>query len=175
MADVLKRAAGLCELCGEAGELSERPVPPDTACVAVCERCTQALAGELDANDWHGLHGSAWSEVPAVQVLTYRILRRLNVEWSNDLSEQMGLDGSLLAWAKDVAEARGQTVDSHGTVLQDGDSVTLIKDLPVKGANFTAKRGTLVKGIRLGDDPGLVEGRVNKTSIFLKTEFLKKA
>ncbi|MCB9671399.1 MAG: PhnA domain-containing protein [Alphaproteobacteria bacterium] len=46
--------------------------------------------------------------------------------------------------------------------------------LPVKGANFTAKRGTLVKGIRVGDDPTHVEGRVNGQSIYLKTEFLKK-
>ncbi len=67
------------------------------------------------------------------------------------------------------------TRDSNGTILSDGDSVTLIKDLEVKGGGFTAKRGTLVKGIRLTDDPGLVEGRVNKMAIYLKTEFLKKA
>jgi protein PhnA len=60
-------------------------------------------------------------------------------------------------------------------VLVDGDAVTLIKDLDVKGANFTAKRGTLVKGIRLTDDPALVEGRVNGIAIYLKTAFLKKA
>jgi protein PhnA len=67
-----------------------------------------------------------------------------------------------------------QVVDSNGAVLMDGDSVTLIKDLDVKGANFTAKRGTLVKSIRVGDDPTHVEGRVNKMSIMLKTCFLKK-
>ncbi len=50
-----------------------------------------------------------------------------------------------------------------------------IKDLDVKGAGFTAKRGTLVKDIRLADDPELIEGRVNKTVIYLRTEFLKKA
>ena len=66
-------------------------------------------------------------------------------------------------------------MDSHGAELKSGDSVTLIKDLDVKGAGFTAKRGTLVKDIRLADDPELIEGRVNKTVIYLRTEFLKKA
>ncbi|MFT5458090.1 MAG: protein PhnA, partial [Myxococcota bacterium] len=88
--------------------------------------------------------------------------------------DQLYLDDDTAAWAQ--AETVGvAVVDSNGTVLADGDSVTLIKDLPVKGANFTAKRGTLVRGIRLGDDPSHVLGRVNKTSIYLKTEFLKKA
>jgi len=59
--------------------------------------------------------------------------------------------------------------------LTSGDSVTLIKDLDVKGTSFVAKRGTLVKGIRLTDNPEHVEGRVNKVSIVLKTQFLKKA
>ena len=54
-------------------------------------------------------------------------------------------------------------------------SVTIIKDLPVKGAGFTAKQGTTVKNIRLVvDDPTHIQGRVNSTMIFLKTEFLKK-
>ena len=49
------------------------------------------------------------------------------------------------------------TKDSNGTTLADGDSVTLIKDLKVKGTSETIKRGTLVKNIRLTDDPGLIE------------------
>jgi len=83
----------------------------------------------------------------------------------------------VMAWAKsgvEAAEAKVKTVDSNGVELHDGDSVTLIKDLDVKGANFTAKRGTLVKGIRLGDDPELIEGTINKVGLFLKTCFLKK-
>ena len=65
--------------------------------------------------------------------------------------------------------------DSNGTPLAEGDAVTLIKDLEVKGAGFTAKRGTLVKGIHLTDEAGMVEGRVNGITIVLKTQFLKKA
>lgn len=67
------------------------------------------------------------------------------------------------------------SLDSNGAVLQSGDSVTLIKDLDVKGANFTAKRGTLVKNISLTDKAEQIEGRVNGTRIVLLTKFLKKA
>lgn len=66
--------------------------------------------------------------------------------------------------------------DSNGTLLKDGDSVTLIKDLKVKGTSVTLKRGTLVKGIQLTDDPDEVECRVEKVKgLVLRTEFLKKA
>jgi protein PhnA len=65
--------------------------------------------------------------------------------------------------------------DSNGTILNEGDSVSLIKDLKVRGSSNTLKRGTLVKNIRLTDDPGEIEGRVEKTHMVLKTEFLKKA
>ena len=64
--------------------------------------------------------------------------------------------------------------DSNGNVLNDGDSVTLIKDLKVKGSSLTLKRGTVVKKIRLTDDEQEVGCRVNGSSIVLRTEFLKK-
>ncbi|MGB3866923.1 MAG: alkylphosphonate utilization protein [Xanthobacteraceae bacterium] len=66
--------------------------------------------------------------------------------------------------------------DSNGARLQDGDSVTLTKDLKVKGANATLKRGTLVKGIRLTDNPAEVECNTRQVKgLVLRTEFLKKA
>jgi protein PhnA len=66
--------------------------------------------------------------------------------------------------------------DSNGTALKDGDSVTLIKDLKVKGTSVTLKRGTLVKNIRLTDDPGEIECNAEKVKgLVLKTEFLKRA
>ena len=64
--------------------------------------------------------------------------------------------------------------DSNGNVLNDGDNVTLIKDLKVKGSSVTLKRGTSVKKIRLTDDPSEVDCKVNGMSIVLRTEFLKK-
>jgi protein PhnA len=66
--------------------------------------------------------------------------------------------------------------DSNGTELKEGDNVTLIKDLKVKGTSVTLKRGTMVKGIHLTDDPDEVECRVEKVKgLVLRTEFLKKA
>ncbi|MEU8519956.1 alkylphosphonate utilization protein [Streptomyces sp. NBC_01216] len=66
--------------------------------------------------------------------------------------------------------------DTNGTVLEDGDSVTLIKDLKVKGTSETLKRGTLVKNIRLTARPGEVECNTKKVKgLVLRTEFLKRA
>ncbi|AXK84195.1 alkylphosphonate utilization protein [Pseudolabrys taiwanensis] len=66
--------------------------------------------------------------------------------------------------------------DSNGTILNDGDTVTVIKDLKVKGASSVLKRGTVIKNIRLTDDPDEVECRTDKIKgLVLRTEFLKKA
>ena len=66
--------------------------------------------------------------------------------------------------------------DSNGTLLRDGDSVTLIKDLKVKGAGVTLKRGTMVKNIRLTFDENEIEANVEKVrGLVLRTEFVKKA
>ncbi|WP_062204163.1 alkylphosphonate utilization protein [Aureimonas sp. AU12] len=68
------------------------------------------------------------------------------------------------------------TRDSNGTILTDGDNVTVIKDLKVKGTSVTLKRGTLIKGIRLTGDPDLIECKAEKVKdLVLRTEFLKKA
>jgi protein PhnA len=65
--------------------------------------------------------------------------------------------------------------DSNGNILADGDSVTVIKDLKVKGSSDIIKRGTMVKNIRLTDDADEIDCRVNKTAMVLRTEFVKKA
>jgi protein PhnA len=91
------------------------------------------------------------------------------------------LDEEVLAGAQagDKSEGDGDsapTLDSNGNQLNDGDSVTLIKDLDVKGTSFVAKRGTMVRNIRLiPGDPANIEGRVNKIALVLKTCFLKRA
>jgi protein PhnA len=65
--------------------------------------------------------------------------------------------------------------DSNGNILADGDTVTVIKDLKVKGSSDVIKRGTTVKNIRLTNDPAEIDCRVNKTAMVLRTEFVKKA
>ncbi len=68
-----------------------------------------------------------------------------------------------------------ETRDSNGNVLNDGDSVMVIKDLKVKGTSATLKRGSVAKNIRLTDDPELIECSVEKVKgLVLRTEFLKK-
>ena len=64
--------------------------------------------------------------------------------------------------------------DSNGNILNDGDSVVIIKSLKVKGADML-KRGTVVKNIKLTDNPDEIEGKVNKVQLVLRTEFLRKA
>jgi protein PhnA len=64
--------------------------------------------------------------------------------------------------------------DSNGTILQAGDSVIVIKTLKVKGMQGDIKRGTVVKNIRLTDDNEAIEGKVDGSTIVLKTCFLKK-
>lgn len=92
-------------------------------------------------------------------------------------------DGSMLIcpmcgyeWsAEDGASTTDNTPrDSNGTELSDGDAVTVIKDLKVKGSSMVIKRGTKVKSIRLTDNPEEVDCKIDGSSIVLKTCFLKK-
>ncbi len=64
--------------------------------------------------------------------------------------------------------------DSNGNPLNDGDSVTVIKDLKVKGSSTTLKRGKMLKNIRITSKESEVECRDGKSTIVLKTQFLKK-
>ena len=64
--------------------------------------------------------------------------------------------------------------DSNGNILQDGDTVSVIKSLKVKGSTTTIKQGTTIKKIRLTDDPEEVDCKIDGMNIVLKTIFLKK-
>ncbi|WP_416172252.1 alkylphosphonate utilization protein [Actimicrobium sp. CCC2.4] len=87
-------------------------------------------------------------------------------------------DGSGVAYNATLHQDKDIFVDvkdSNGNLLADGDSVSLIKDLKVKGTSVTLKRGTVAKNIRLTDDPEEVECNVDKVKgLVLKTCFLKK-
>jgi protein PhnA len=149
--------------------------------VLVCQTCKHQIEdpSSMDANHWRCLNDCMWNPEPAVQVLSFRLLTALRSEgWPQDLLDIMYLDDKTKIWAEaglPEEEESVPTKDSNGTLLQEGDSVTLIKDLVVKGANFTAKRGTLVKNIHLTDNPLHIEGKVNGTQIVLVAAFLKKA
>ncbi len=64
--------------------------------------------------------------------------------------------------------------DSNGVELKDGDSVVLVKDLPLRGTSRVYKRGTKVSSIKLTDNPEEVDCRIAGSAIVLRTEFLKK-
>lgn len=188
--EILARGNHCCEVCQSATGVNVLEIPGSALSaadrsLALCEACNAEFSskGELFPTRWFCLKETIWSEVPAVKVFSNLILQRLAEHpWARDLLDQMYLEDELRAWVDELkaagdldAEAGHKVVDSNGTQLFPGDSVTLIKDLEVKGANFTAKRGTLVKNINLTDDPQLIEGRVNGTQIVLKTQFLKRA
>lgn len=182
---LMQRANSQCELCQSANELCVYEVPPadpsdSDKCILVCNVCANQLNNEveLEINHWRCLNDSMWSQVPAVQVVAWRMLKRLaNEVWAQDLFDMLYLDNELQVWAEftNDDETDQITLDSNGSALQAGDTVTLIKDLEVKGANFTAKRGTAVRNISLTSNHEQIEGRVNGTRIVLLTKFLKKS
>ncbi len=180
------RSGGSCELCQATTALSAYLVAPKEGLdasdyVYACEDCQTQLDNPqaVVPARWRCLNDSMWSEVPAVQVLAYRTLHQLRHEgWPAALLEMLYLEDETKKWA--LAGLRDenatQHLDANGAILNDGDSVTLIKDLKVKGANFTAKRGTKVKNIRLvAADTGQIEGKVEGQGIVILTQFVKKA
>jgi protein PhnA len=82
-------------------------------------------------------------------------------------------------WPKEAAVATEEAKvfkDAHGNVLQDGDTVTVIKDLKVKGSSLVVKVGTKVKNIRLVDGDHDIDCKIDGIGpMQLKTEFVKKA
>lgn len=184
-----ERSGSKCELCGASESLNVYEVPPDSdgsaeQSILICDTCREQIENpeKVDVNHWRCLNDSMWSQVPAVQVMAWRMLTRLSAEgWPQELLDMLYLDDETLAWAKamgdgEIAEDTVKHVDCHGAVLEAGDTVTLIKDLNVKGANFTAKRGTAVRGISLvPDNAEQIEGRVSGQQIVILTKFVKKS
>jgi protein PhnA len=64
--------------------------------------------------------------------------------------------------------------DANGNLLSDGDSVVLLKSLPVKGGNITLKKGMVIKNIRLTDDEGEIDCKADLMKVVLKTCFVRK-
>ena len=183
---LLARADSTCELCNSDSNLSAYDVPPITLAsldksILVCSTCLEQIENpeKVDPNHWRCLNDSMWSQTPAVQVMAWRMLNRLKDEgWPNDLLEMLYIEDDTQKWAmadKSIRNVDEPTVDINGAELIAGDSVTLTKDLYIKGANFTAKRGTLVKGISLTDNSYQIEGNINGTRIVLAGKYLKKA
>ena len=178
-----------CELCGATDDPAPFPVPPADAAstraddfVLACPTCTAQMQPEAnpDPRHWRCLNESMWSPHAPVQIMAWRMLNRLDEEiWARDALDMLFLDDETLERAKSglpqPSEPEIVHKDAHGAPLSAGDTVTLIKDLSVKGAGFTAKRGTPVRNISLvPDNEGQIEGRVNGQQIVILTAFVKR-
>lgn len=167
-----------CALCG-GGDASPFAVAPKDDAVLLCPTCLAGVEdGPTDAPHWQCLNSAIWSTEPAEQVLAWRLLHALDAVWATELLETAYLEPEVLDWAQAGVRLGDDVVhrDCNGTVLQNGDTVTLIKALPVKGAGFTAKQGTAVRKISLEpDNAEHISGRVEGQRIVILTKFVKKA
>ncbi len=187
-AALMTRSDSKCELCGATNDLDVYVIPPDLdggfdKSILACDTCRSQInkETEMDNNHWRCLTDSMWNEHLPVQVMAWRMLSRFNSEsWAQDALEMMYFEDDILTWAKVTGEGQAQEdsiihKDSNGVVLASGDTVVLIKDLPVKGTSMIAKRGTAVRKIGLDrDNSEHISGRVNGQSIVILTQYVKK-
>lgn len=180
--ELIERSESACELCSATEGLAVYAVQPLRNDVAedhayLCANCIGQIedTDTVDANHWRCLNNSMWSPVPAVQVLAHRMLTHLKSEgWTQELLEMLFLDEETQEWASALS-GNVKHVDSNGAVLEAGDTVVLTQDLKVKGANFTAKRGTAVRRISLvADNSEHIEGKVDGQRIVILTKFVRK-
>ncbi len=186
--ELKERSGSQCELCASTEDLQVYEVPPKTVVgldrsLLGCGTCVGQIENPdtTDANHWRCLNDSMWSEHDAVKVVAWRMLSRLKSEgWSQDLLDMMYLEDDTLKWAKETGEGEEESEkiihrDVNGVVLQNGDSVVLVKDLKVKGSSLVAKQGTAVRRISLDrENAEFIEGKVGPTQIVIITKYVKK-
>lgn len=176
-----ERNQGLCELCNSESATYEYLVSPrkDEVIenqVALCESCFSKLDQKGQESHWRCLEGSIWNPEPSVQALSYRILYSyLNEDWAENVINSIGLDENIVQWALSVFEIADGHKDAFGNNLENGDNVVLTQALNVKGASFSAAKGTVVKKIRLvPHNTEQIEGKINDQTIVLLTKYVKK-
>lgn len=103
------RSDSCCELCGSSNNLRVFKVEPSLGSIddsiIICSECEEQILDEskLDANHWHCLNETIWSDVPAIQVMAYRILRKIdNHEWSRNLLDMLYLEDEVMSWAENT-------------------------------------------------------------------------
>lgn len=175
------RSGGICELCGEGEAVVAFAVSPKNNDrieheVAICQACEQGIR-EGSAERWQCLAGSIWNPEPAVQALSYRLLyQHRDKEWASEIMNSTELDEAVLVWAMDAFQTEAKHLDANGAELNNGDTVVLTQVLNVKGANFMAPKGTIVRKIRLvPDDNTQIEGKINEQTIVILTKYVRKS
>ena len=176
-----ERCGGTCELCSaEPATIAYAVSPKNNDAianeVALCNTCFSLLDDKNAGNHWQCLAGSIWNTEPSVQALTYRILyANKDQEWASEIMHSVELDESVVHWALSAFEVAEVHKDANGVQLENGDTVVLTQNLNVKGTNFTAPKGTVVRKIRLvPDNTEQIEGKVNDTTIVILTKFVRK-
>jgi protein PhnA len=186
--ELLKRSNNSCELCESNQFLSVYEVPSSSQgnmddSILICDVCKQQIEKKtpLNAEHWNCLTTSMWSEVPAVKVVVWRMLNRLNSNtWATDALDMMYMEDEHLNWAKATGDHEDQGElefhrDCNGAILQTGDSVTLIKTLEVKGSQVKANVGVAVRNIRLvHDNLEQIEGKIDGQQIVILTKYVKR-
>lgn len=183
-----ERSGSKCELCSATDDLRVYEVPPVSTggldgSLLGCPTCIGQIENPdtTDSNHWRCLNDSIWNEHEAVKVVAWRMLHRLKPEgWPQDLLEMIYLEEDTLKWAQAMGE--GEDADDviihrdvNGVVLQNGDSVVLIKDLKVKGSSMVAKQGTAVRRISVDrENAEYIEGKVGAQQIVIITKYVKK-
>ena len=185
---LVQRSENKCELCQSANNLKPYEVAPqdrytEENTILICDKCTAQIEKkeELDGKHWSCLTTSMWSEIPGVQVVSWRMLNRLRSDsWAAEALDMMYLDDDKLAWAKATGDHDNDGSvdlhkDSNGNVLQNGDTIILTKSLDVKGTTLNAKLGTVVKNIRLVENnTEQIEGKIEGQVIVILTKFVRK-
>lgn len=186
--DLQTRSENKCELCSSTDNLQVYNVPPTSNgtlndSIYACNTCVSQIENpdDVNPNHWRCLNDSMWSEADAVKVVAWRMLSRLKSEgWPQDLLDMMYLEDDVKKWAEATGEGDEESKkivhkDSNGAILQAGDSVTVIKDLNVKGSSLVAKRGTAVRNISLvHGNAEQIEGKVEGQQIVILTQYVKK-
>ena len=177
-----ERCQGTCELCAtETATIAYAVGPKNNDAianeVALCTTCMNTIDRKDAGQHWQCLGGSIWNTEPAVQALSYRILYSYkDLEWANDIINSVELDESVINWALSIYEKEAVHKDSNGNILSHGDTVVLTQALNVKGTNFSAPKGTIVKKIRLvADDVEQIEGKINEQMIVIITKYVRKS
>ena len=97
-------------------------------------------------------------------------------DWAGDIINSVELDEAVINWALTAYEIKETHKDSNGNELMNGDTVMLTQGLNVKGANFMAPKGTIVRKIRLvADNTEQIEGKINEQTIVILTKYVRKS
>ncbi|WP_411767277.1 PhnA domain-containing protein [Winogradskyella sp. A3E31] len=185
--ELQERSNHQCELCTNQDNLSVYAVPDIKenglkSSLYACAICFEQMTDtdKIDANHWRCLNDSMWSEHDAVKIMAWRMLHRIDADWTHDLLGMIYMEDDIVGLAKASGDGVSDADkiihrDVNGVILEAGDSVVLIKDLKVKGSSMVAKQGAAVRNIRLDhENEAYIEGKVDGQQIVIITQYVKK-